>query len=405
MSQYDRCSPNSACACFHIAGAINIGICGDEFVDCSALITCEQSSNVCHEPNHRCVHHPRCRNLPVCYPIPSFNQQLCPPIAPMHTTTSTTTTTTNSIQQLRMIPNIPVNAQWRKNAVTVAGGLQHGGAINQLQNPHGIFVDDDQTMIIADWGNARIVQWQLNDTKGQVIAGGNGHGSRLDQLYDPTSVLIDKEMDNLIICDRVNRRVVQWSRHPNTTQGEILIDNIPCRGVAMDNQRYLYVADEEKHEVRRYQIGDKNGTIVAGGNGNGTSLNQLSRPGYIFVDREQTVYISDNYNFRVVKWNKDAQEGTVVAGGHGKGNALTQFAYPRGVFVDTLHTIYVADAHNHRVIRWPKEAKEGTIIVGGNGEGREANQLRYPEGLFFDRYGNLYVADNGNTRVQRFFIE
>ncbi|CAF3644471.1 unnamed protein product, partial [Rotaria sordida] len=82
MSQHGRCSANSACACFHIAGAMDIGICSDElFVDCSELITCEQPSNVCHEPNHRCVHHPRCRNLPVCYPIPSFNQQLCPALA------------------------------------------------------------------------------------------------------------------------------------------------------------------------------------------------------------------------------------------------------------------------------------------------------------------------------------
>ncbi|CAF4771311.1 unnamed protein product, partial [Rotaria sp. Silwood2] len=79
-SQYDRCSPNSACACFYIAGAIDIGICGDEFVDCSELPACERPNNLCREPNHRCVHHPRCHNLPVCYPVPSFNRQLCPPI-------------------------------------------------------------------------------------------------------------------------------------------------------------------------------------------------------------------------------------------------------------------------------------------------------------------------------------
>ncbi|CAF1410129.1 unnamed protein product, partial [Rotaria sp. Silwood1] len=277
-----------------------------------------------------------------------------------------------------MIPNIPVDAQWRKNGVTVAGRLEWGFALDRLQNPHGIFVDDDQTVFIADWGNARIVQWKLNDTKGQIVAGGNGFGNQLDQLYDPTDILIDREMDNFIICDRVNRRVVQWSRCPNTTQGEILVERIACGGVAMDNQRYLYVSEEDKHEVRRYKIGDKDGTIVAGGNGNGTAFNQLNIPGYIFVDEEQAVYISDLYNHRVIKWNKDAQEGIVVAGGHGAGKALTQLAYPEGIFVDRLHTVYVADKHNHRVMRWPKDAKEGTIIVGGNGEGPGATYLRYP---------------------------
>ena len=34
----------------------------------------------------------------------------------------------------------------------------------------------------------------------------------------------------------------------------------------------------EKHEVRRYTIGDKNGIVVAGGNGQGNKFNQLNVP-------------------------------------------------------------------------------------------------------------------------------
>ncbi|CAF1507122.1 unnamed protein product [Rotaria sordida] len=245
----------------------------------------------------------------------------------------------------------------------------------------------------------------MGDTNGQVVAGGNGKGNRLDQLYNPTDVLIDKETDSLIICDRDNRRVVRWSRRSGTTQGEILIDNIACLGLAMDDQRYLYISDDEKHEVRRYQIGDQNGTLVAGGNGEGAGLNQLNAPKYIFVDQQQTVYVSDNYNHRVMKWNKGAKEGIVVAGGQGEGNALTQLSYPKGLFFDTLGTIYVADSSNNRVMRWPKGAKQGTVIVGGNGEGEGANQFNALGGLSFDRHGNLYVVDNYNHRVQRFSIE
>ncbi|CAF4966214.1 unnamed protein product, partial [Rotaria socialis] len=85
----------------------------------------------------------------------------------------------------------------------------------------------------------------------------------------------------------MNRRVVRWSRRSDTTQGEILIDNIKCYGVAMDEQRYLYVSDIERHEVRRYQLGEKNGTLVAGGNGKGDGLNQLNFPTYLFVDRQR----------------------------------------------------------------------------------------------------------------------
>ncbi|CAF1564622.1 unnamed protein product, partial [Rotaria sp. Silwood1] len=145
-------------------------------------------------------------------------------------------------------PPIRANARWAQNGVTVAGGHARGGANNQLNDPWGLFVDDDQTVIVADHANNRIIQWKVGDTSGQVIAGGNGRGNRLDQLNSPMDVLIDKETDSLIICDWGNRRVVRWSRRNGTTEGEILVDGVTCVGLAMDNQRYLYVPDHMKHE-------------------------------------------------------------------------------------------------------------------------------------------------------------
>ncbi|CAF2742269.1 unnamed protein product, partial [Rotaria sp. Silwood2] len=215
------------------------------------------------------------------------------------------------------------NARWAQNGVTVAGVHGYGSATNQLHWPRGLFVDDDQTIVITDCWNNGIIQWKKGDTNGQVVAGGNGEGDRLDQLNRPTDVLIDKETDSLIICDPGNRRVVRWSRRSGTTQGEILIDNVDPWGLTMDDQRYLYISDYGKNEVRRYQIGDKNGTLAAGSNGKGDGLNQLNFPAYIFVDQQQTVYVSDRENHRVMKWNKGAKEGIVVAGGQGEGNALT----------------------------------------------------------------------------------
>ncbi|CAF0803260.1 unnamed protein product [Adineta steineri] len=219
-------------------------------------------------------------------------------------------------------------------------------------------------------------------------------------------VLIDKETDSLIIADEENRRVVRWSRHSGTTRGEILIDNIHCRGLALDDQRYLYVSDYGRQEVRRYRLGDdKNGTLVAGGNGQGAGLNQLNWPRYLFVDREQNLYVSDQNNHRVMKWKKGAKEGIVVAGGRGAGNALTQLSYPGGLFVDSSGTLYVAEGGNDQVMRWTPGAPQGTVIVGGNGEGAGTNQFSNPIGLSLDRHGHLYVVDCWNNRVQRFSLE
>ncbi|CAF3457705.1 unnamed protein product, partial [Rotaria socialis] len=302
--------------------------------------------------------------------------------------------------------NIPANAKWAQNGMTIAGGNGRGGATNQFHWSQGLFVDDNRTVVIADYGNDRIMQWKNGDTtNGRVVAGGNGAGNGLNQLRSPTDVLIDKETDSLIICDANSLRVVRWSRRSGTTQGEILLDNIACFGLAMDEQRYLYVSDHVKGEVRRYKFGENIGTLVAGGNGQGAGLNQFNYPRYLFVDRQQNVYVSDCSNNRVMKWKKGAKEGIVVAGGQGEGSALTQLKCPDAIFVDTLGALYAADTWNHRVMRWTQGAQQGTVIAGGNGDGAGANQFSLPFGLSFDRHGNLYVVDANNNRVQRFSIE
>ncbi|CAF4505423.1 unnamed protein product, partial [Rotaria sp. Silwood2] len=280
------------------------------------------------------------------------------------------------------------NARWIQDGVTVAGGHGEGDATNQLYWPRGLFIDDDQTIVIADYVNNRIIQWNMDDTNGQVVTGGNGQGNRLDQFYCPTDLLIEKK-----------RRIVSLyviAGMNESSDGLVIV----AQHMEKSSSTTSLVSDWP-WMIR----GDNNGTIVAGGNGTGVGLNQLNGPGYILVDQQQTVYMSDLYNDRVMKWNKGAREGIVVVGDEGQGNALTQLSSPNGLFVDTLGTIFVADSMNARVMRWPKGAKQGTVIVGGNGEGTEANQFYKLRGLSFDRQGNLYVVDRLNNCVQRCSIE
>jgi sugar lactone lactonase YvrE len=292
--------------------------------------------------------------------------------------------------------------KWKQSAITIAGENGRGNQLNQISFPQGIFVDDDQTIYIADYSNHRIVQWKFNATNGQIVAGGNGDGHQINQLNYPTDVIIDKENNSLIISDWGNRRIMRWSCENNTINGEIIIEDIDCYGLAMDKNGSIYVSDCEKNEVRRWKRKDKKGTIAAGGNGKGNHLDQLNWPTSIFVDEDYSLYISDRYNNRVMKWIKGAKQGIVVAGGNGQGNSLTQLSSPHGLIVDHLGQIYVADRSNDRVMRWCKQATEGTIVVGENGQGQQSNQLHDPRGLSFDRQGNLYVADYNNHRIQKF---
>ncbi|CAF5153378.1 unnamed protein product, partial [Rotaria sp. Silwood1] len=73
--------------------------------------------------------------------------------------------------------DIHPNARWQQNGITVAGGNRQGNGINQLSNPWSLYVDNDQTIYVADTSNHRIVEWKQGATNGQVVAGGNGQGS------------------------------------------------------------------------------------------------------------------------------------------------------------------------------------------------------------------------------------
>ncbi|CAM4779728.1 unnamed protein product, partial [Rotaria magnacalcarata] len=300
--------------------------------------------------------------------------------------------------------DIHPTARWQQNGITIAGGNGQGSATNQLWKPHGLYVDYDQTVYVADRYNHRIVEWKSGATSGQVMAGGNGPGNGANQLFHPLDVIIEKERDSLIICDSENRRVVRWPRRDEVS-GETIISNIGCLGLTMDEIGSLYVVNYGGHEVRRYRRGDFQGTIVAGGNGNGNRLDQLFYPTYAFVDRDHSLYVSECGSHRVMKWMEGSKQGIVVAGGQGQGNGLTQLSYPHGVVVDQLGTVYVADNANRRIMRWPKGATQGSVIAGGNGQGGQSNQFNEPVGLSFDRHGNLYVAESGNNRVQKFNLE
>ncbi|CAF0941111.1 unnamed protein product [Rotaria sordida] len=77
--------------------------------------------------------------------MPSYNRQLCPLITTTNNTATTIvpTTTTTDAPQIAVIPNIPANARWVQNGVTVAGGNGQGSATNQLDRAYGLCVDDD----------------------------------------------------------------------------------------------------------------------------------------------------------------------------------------------------------------------------------------------------------------------
>jgi sugar lactone lactonase YvrE len=295
------------------------------------------------------------------------------------------------------------------NGLTVAGYNGAGSAANQLNYPAGIYLDASKNIYIADELNNRIQKWAPGATSGTTVAGiGQAYATTLS---DPSGVYIDAS-GNLYIADAENNRVQEWKAGVdsgitvaggNGSGSSANQLNYPS-GVFVDASHNIYVADEYNNRIQKWAPGATSGITVAGGSCCG-GANNLYYPTSVYVDASGNIYIADLENERIQKWAPGATSGVTVAGGNGNGNAANQLSAPGGVFVDASNNIYVADGGNGRIQKWAPGAVSGVTVAGGNGFGTASNQLYEPQSVYVDAQNNVYVSDQYNSRVQEFIYK
>ncbi|CAF1009782.1 unnamed protein product [Adineta steineri] len=241
------------------------------------------------------------------------------------------------------------------------------------------------------------IKWKQNVI---TVAGGNGQGQQLNQLHGPRGIFID-ENKNIFIADFNNHRIVKWSC--DAKEGQIIagengqgnrIDQLHHpTDVIVDQQNHsIIIADSENKRVVQW-VNQKQQILIQNIDCYGLA-----------VDKNGFLYVSDRVKNEVRRWKMgEYNQGTIVAGGNGKGNQLNQLYGPTFIFVDEDQSIYVSDSDNHRVMKWKKGSKNGTVVAGGNGEGRNLTQLSSPYGVTVDDLGQIYVADRGNDRILRWY--
>ena len=168
----------------------------------------------------------------------------------------------------------------------------------------------------------------------------------------------------------------------------------------------LYISDQSNHRVMQYLSGALSGTVVAGGNGPGTSNTQLNLPvGVYFESSSNSLIIANAASNTIVRWVIGASSWTLIAGSAGgnSGNTSMLLNYPMGVTLDSMGNVYVADRNNHRIQFFPAGQSNGTTIAGISGKsGSNATMLYKPCSVTLDAQLNLYVADTYNDRIQQF---
>ena len=141
--------------------------------------------------------------------------------------------------------------------------------------------------------------------------------------------------------------------------------------------------------------------MVAGNGTNGTASNLLSNPRGIFVDTQLNLYVADCENNRIQRFASGQSNATTVMG---NGSTTTIILHcPNSVVLDVDGHLYVVDYGNNRIIGWGSNGYQ--CIAACNGSiGSTADHLNAAFALYFDSYGNIFVSDSGNSRIQKFLI-
>jgi sugar lactone lactonase YvrE len=265
---------------------------------------------------------------------------------------------------------------------TLAGSdssaFAEGAGTNALfRNPNDVAVASDGSIYVVDTGNNRIrkiiyngTAWVVTTLAGSGVGFGSGAGSA-----DGT--------------------------------GTNALFNAP-RGIAMDPDGNIYVADTNNSSIRKVTTGGVVTTLAGG-----IQSTAFNGPRGIAVAQDGTIYVADTENNRIRKmiYNGTTWVVTTLAGSgtrafaDGTGTAAS-FYQPCDLVLGPDGNIYVADTNNCRIRKVTNPGGVVTTLAGSgsfdfaDGTGTAASFLG-PEGITMGPDGSIYVADTFNNRIRK----
>jgi poly(3-hydroxybutyrate) depolymerase/sugar lactone lactonase YvrE len=299
-----------------------------------------------------------------------------------------------------------VNASYAVAGSGKAGLSGDGGLATaaKLRLPESIAVGVGGDLFIVDTANDRLRKVGQDGIIASVPGG---------SFNSPFGMTLDRE-GNLFVADTYNGRVQKIAADGtiSTVVGRSEL-SLPS-AVAVDSQGNLFIADSGGHRIRKVSpdgsITTVAGTGAAGFSGDHAAATaaQLNAPRGLAVDRQGNLFIADSYNHRVRRLATDGSISTVAgvgtpgfAGDKGTATAAP-LDFPTGVAVDRQGNLFVADSLNHRVRRVGADGIITTVIggePGGGGGSAPIIPLRYPSSVAVDQAGNILVADPFHHRV------
>jgi DNA-binding beta-propeller fold protein YncE len=191
--------------------------------------------------------------------------------------------------------------------------------------------------------------------------------------------------------------------------------NKPCAIAVLPDESVVF-AERGNHCIRRFDPSTGYVTTLAGTVGTKgfrsgpAGIAQFNEPRGLGVDRDGNVLIADTGNHRIRRLDMGTNNVTTLAGSGARGFAdgaahSSMFNGPTSLAVDDRGNVLVADSRNHRIRRLDMETNCVTTLAGTSRDGREDGSARCasfncPLGIVMGRDGNVFVADSKNGRIR-----
>ena len=287
-------------------------------------------------------------------------------------------------------PKLGASARWESNAINFA--QIDGTGIE----PHAIFIDRDDSLYVSANNLDTIQKWAANSTltaKFQV------------KTPQPSGLFVTVNGD-VLVDGSGNGQIERFSASAGTST-VISAAISSCFDLVVDTNNTIYCSLEPDHLVISIVL-DSTGNIngnrvekIAGIGGAGPDANMLRYPRGIFVDTNFQLYVADCGNNRVQLFLFGQTTATTVAGNGAPGTI--DLKCPSDVVLDGNGHIFIADLDYYRIVASGPNGFRCVIACTGVG-GLESNQLGAPISLAFDSYGNIFVADAKRSVIQKFLL-
>ncbi|CAF4095224.1 unnamed protein product, partial [Adineta steineri] len=288
-------------------------------------------------------------------------------------------------------PKFSPTATWNSNGIAIANRSIVG------ENPIAVFVNTNNTIYVANQESNTILIWEeesVNPTK--IIFG---------DFKKPSSLFVTSNGDIYIDDGEDNDRVQKWMIETNTFV-TVMNVNSSCDGLFVDINDTLYCSMRDYEQVVKISLNDAvmtSNRVAAGTGIEGSDSDELDSPRGIFVDLNLDLYVADCKNDRIQLFQSGESNGITVAG------ILTYHATisldcPTGITLDAEKYLFIVDQGNNRIVG--SGLNGFRCLVGCYGEGSQSSQLNNPFSFSFDHSGNMFVTDKSNHRIQKYqYIE